>query len=66
MAEQRWVCWGLGKPVLPEAGELQGRTSTGQAGNSDGISLGQSHSLELQPNLRASDKVKDKTTQLHL
>ena len=46
MAEQRWVCWGRGRPVWPEVGAMQGRTSTEQAGNSGGISLGQLHSLD--------------------
>lgn len=45
--EERWVCLGLGRPVWPDAGATQGRTGTGQAGNSGGTPAGRPHSLEL-------------------
>lgn len=58
--EKRWVCWGLGRPVWPDAGAMQGRTGTGQAGNRGGMSLGQPHSLEIYTDLWESEIVNEK------
>lgn len=58
MVEKSQVCWGLGRQVWPDAGAMLGRL----AGNSDGISLGQPHSLVLSPDPWESDILKKKNS----
>lgn len=46
--QRRWICWGLGRPVWPEAGAMHSMTGTGQSGNGGGgESAGHPHSFEL-------------------